>query len=215
MGTYCRSSRKDSTSRPAISRLAAVLVIIAVAVLAWPGASAQAEVFKYGYTTAAGNIFASISPNFLMGVAIYVPQELYLTDVGIITKGFDPLGKVGIYADIGSGPAALVAQTAPFHLPANTDTQIPVITPVTLSVGTYWFMANFDDPGAQLGGPGDFNVPSKYVALDYNSALPASYPAHSTFSQIPPSYYLVGLPEPATLSLLAIGGIALLRRRSA
>ena len=147
MTTYCENRRNDLGSRRAISQRAIAFVTIAVVVAAWPAAPAQAEIIKYGCTTAAGNIYSSVSPNFLMGFAISVPEQMELTNVSIITRNFYANVKVGIYSDSG-GPATKLAQTNAHYLPANSDTLIPVTNPVTLDPGTYWFMAVHDDPGA-------------------------------------------------------------------
>ncbi len=192
-----------------------IVLLLFTAFAAWPVSPARATTIKYGYTTMAGNIYAAVSPNYLLGFAIYVPQQMELTDVGVITRGSDSYVKVGIYSDSSGNPGTKLAQTNPYHLPANSDTLIPVTNPVTLNPGTYWFMAVHDDPGAQLGGPGDFRVPIKYVSFNYDNALPNTFPSHSTYSGLPTCYYLVQIPEPATLTLLGLGGLLLRRRKNA
>ena len=198
-----------------MKKLTIVLSLIFAALAVWPVAPARADIIKYGYTTPAPGIYPSMGANYLLGFAISVPEELQLTDVGIITYDFDPYVKVGIYSDNGGSPATKVAETGPYYLPANSDTLIAVTSPVTLDPGTYWFMAVYDDPGAALRAPGNFNVPIKYYSFNYDNALPESLPAPSTYNGIPTCYYLAGVPEPATITLLGLGALSLLRRRRA
>jgi len=105
--------------------------------------AAQATIIKYGYSNPAPSVYPSISQDYLLGFAISVPEQMDLTDVGIITYQMAPHVKVGIYSDSG-GPATLLAQTNATNIPANTDTMIPVTNPVTLEAGTYWFMAVYE-----------------------------------------------------------------------
>ena len=195
-----------------MKKVTIVLLLIGAAFVAWPAAPAQATIVKYGYPTAAPQVYPSISQDYLLGFAISVPEQVLLTDVGIITYQFAPHVKVGIYSDSG-GPATKIAQTNATHLPAYSDTMIPVTNPVTLDAGTYWFMAVYE-AGAFNRAPGDFTVPTKYVPFDFDNTLPATFPSHSTYSGVPACYYLAVVPEPATIALLGIGAVLLRRKHS-
>jgi len=80
--------------------------------------------------------------------------------------------------------------------------------PINLAAGDYRFYGNDDLLGAIGTGP-DRLV--KGVGFSYF----AGYDCVLTDEQIKASHaYLTGVPEPATMSLLALGGLALLRRRA-
>jgi hypothetical protein len=195
-----------------MKRIAIVLSWMFVVFVALPVAPAGATI-KYGYPTPVDGIWPSGSPGFLLGFAITVPQQMELTHVGILTRNLAGNVKVGVYSDSGGNPNTKLAQTGATNLPVHSDTMIPVTSPTTLSAGTYWFMATYDGIGTALRSPGNFNVSMKYVSFDYNNTLPATFPAHSTFSQIPMCYYLAEIPEPTTLTLLGLAGLALLTHR--
>ena len=198
-----------------MKKLTIVLLLAFAVIVSWPGGSALANPTKYGNTTPVGGIFPSMGGNALLGFAITVPQQMQLTDVGIITGNFSPNVKVGIYSNNGGNPYTKLAQTAATSIPANTDTMIPVTNPVSLNPGSYWFMAVYDGSGAALrAASASANVPTHYTSFDFSNTLPATFPSpHSSYTGYQLCYYLAEVPEPATLSLLAIGGLVMIKRR--
>jgi len=80
--------------------------------------------------------------------------------------------------------------------------------PIDLAAGDYRFYGNDDAMGA-IGSGSDRYV--RGVGFSYF----AGYAGVLDDDQIRASYaYLTGVPEPATISLLALGGLALLRRKA-
>jgi len=132
------------------------------------------------------------SPNILVGMPIVVPASGKLRKLGFLSAGAGPSIKIGIYADVGGNPGALVAQ-----MPATAILQgrneVPLATPVNLAAGTYWFMAVYSASGTvYFQGNVGAGAVVKDVALPFANELPATFPAgHNTYTGQSFDYYLV------------------------
>lgn len=132
------------------------------------------------------------TPGILVGMPIVVPASGKLRKLGFLSAGAGPSIKIGIYADVGGTPGALVAQ-----IPATAILQgrneVPLATPVNLAAGTYWFMAVYSADGTVYyqnnAGAG---AVVKDVGLPFANELPATFPAgHGTYTGQSFDYYLV------------------------
>ena len=144
---------------------------------------------RYGSTTPfpTGGGF---SPGYLLGEKINVPTTGHLKRLGFISLTNGPNIKIGIYTDNNNAPGTLVTQigATPIHMGVN-EVQI---SPIVLAAGDYWYEAVYDASGSigqnQAGGGG---VQIDYIALPFASALPATFPAPTTYTANHFNYYLV------------------------
>jgi len=143
---------------------------------------------RYGYTTAFATS-GSFGANFLLGQAIQVTTAGHLKKLGFISMSAGPNIKVGIYTDAAGKPGTLIAQI-PATAVAQGTNEVALAAPVQLAIGTYWFEAVYDNTGNVFqDGAGGNSV--QYASQTFANALPATFPAPSTYSGNHFNYYLV------------------------
>jgi hypothetical protein len=70
--------------------------------------------------------------------------------------------------------------------------EIPVVTPVMLAAGTYWFMADYN-VNARIGNDGATTNQDDYTALTYGNALPLTFPTPTIqAASANAGYYVIG-----------------------
>jgi hypothetical protein len=70
------------------------------------------------------------------------------------------------------------------------NVELPAITPIVVSPGTYWLMGNYS-PDAQIA-KGGANVDIKYISLLISAPLPTTFGTHTTYTSTDIGYYIVG-----------------------
>lgn len=85
---------------------------------------------------------SSHSPGFLLGNALMIETDAWITHLGLIGRLAGPRVKMGLYTDDGGDPSALVVASDATSVVVGAQ-EIPVeATHVT--AGTYWLLALFD-----------------------------------------------------------------------
>ena len=162
---------------------------------------------------------SSHSSQALLGNRITVDQSVNLQAAGIIFRTTGYNGNVGLYSSaVGSGlPNILMATTGKFAVTQSGRTEIPFSTAITLSPGTYWFMAIYD-ASASIGttSVADTSNFTAFTGLNVNADLPSPIVDVITYSGKQFNYYLVteAIPEPNIALLLLISGMAWICRRN-
>ena len=105
-------------------------------------------------------------PNTILGMQLVLPA-MYLRALGITILSPSGNARLGLYADSGGHPGALIAQAGPLAL-ATGDTSAPV-TPIQLGAGNYWIVVISDgslhvpvtttSPVAEYTDTGDASMP--------------------------------------------------------
>jgi hypothetical protein len=122
---------------------------------------------------------ASFAANFLLGTQISLPAGRVVSLTNLVPAAdAGKHVKMALYADSAGSPGALVASTTSSTL--ITGLNLLAVTPLTLTAGRYWIMANYE---VSATGYQDTDVVTiKYVALPFASALPATFPAAATYT---------------------------------
>jgi hypothetical protein len=98
--------------------------------------------------------------------------------------------KIGIYADAAGNPGTLVAQMPSTAVLLGMN-EVPLAAPVTLTAGTYWFMANYSASASIYDNVNAAGSTVKYISLPFATALPATFPTPTTYTGQVFNYYLV------------------------
>jgi hypothetical protein len=132
-------------------------------------------------------------PGYLLGERVYVANPVQLTALGVIATSAQPAsgvhGIVALYDDVGGLPSALLAQT-PSTTVKPGDNLIPVATPVSLAVGSYWIMAEYD-ASASICVDTSVSNPIAWVGVGGYGVVPASLSNQKAMSTVDFNYYLV------------------------
>ncbi len=145
----------------------------------------------YGYDTEFSSA-SGHSPNYLLGNAIVVSSAMTLTHLSIISKQNGPNVKIGLYTDAGGNPGTLVASIQSTSVATGVN-DFPV-SPMSLSAGTYWFLAVFSSSasvGIQHGNQSDVVM---YVSHPFANPLPTTFPAPTSYTGQGFNFYVTGLP---------------------
>lgn len=157
------------------------------------------------------------SADYLLGSKINVPSDLLLLSVGIIFKTDGYSANVGIYSDVGGHPGDLLATTNQFAVVSTGDVETPVISPLVLPAGDYWFQAVYS-ADASVGILEGTGAQVDYASHEFSNPLP-TVGGWGTYNDQEFKYYLVGVaavvPEPSTFVLLGSGliGVVMFARR--
>jgi hypothetical protein len=85
----------------------------------------------------------AIAANALVGQSVFVDRDAVIMRLGVIAQTGGGNARMALYANGASAPTALVAATGIAPL-TGVAQELPVLTPVAVSAGTYWVMAAFD-----------------------------------------------------------------------
>jgi len=127
------------------------------------------------------------SAGFLLGSPLEVADDATLTHLAVIAKSDGVHVVLGLYADAGGGPGALVAATAPTPV-AVGRMEIPV-TPTPLAAGTYWIMGLYDGDAAVGADDSDPTAMVVYAPAVFGP-LPDPFPAAAAYSGQEFNYYI-------------------------
>lgn len=145
-------------------------------------------VVRVGYPTPLGG-FQNVSRDYLLGERITLPNPVTLVKFGVLVGVAGPQARFSLYANAGSLPGALLAQTATVTLTSGAMEVDPTEANVALPAGTYWFMANYETT-ANIGFGGASNT-IVYRSLPFGSAIPNPYGAATSYTSQTLNYYLV------------------------
>jgi hypothetical protein len=153
------------------------------------GMCTNAPPVKVGNYTVFGSA-SSHSPNYLLGSQITVPKNGKLLKFGLISKSSGANVIMALYTDNNGNPASLVASTSQTAL-NNSDQQIAPNVQANLTQGKYWIMAEYN-VNASVGI--DYSMSSAivmYISHTFGSALPANFPAPTSYTGQRFNYYIV------------------------
>jgi len=184
------------------------------------GVAAVAGAQTYGNTSPFETV-SNHSPNYVLGVQVTIPVTLTLQSFGLIygITGETPTVSnaiFGLYASSPSDglPTTRVAVTNPINVnTAQTYNNIPFTSNPTIGAGTYWMMALYESQANPRMGLTDPNVLVAYWDNPYANGMPASSPGNVTYTGQNFNYWVNGVPEPATMSILGLGALAMAFRR--
>jgi hypothetical protein len=142
----------------------------------------------YGYDVEFSGA-ADMTPGYLLGIPVVVPQASVVTDLALIAKVSGGNVVLGLYTSSGAGlPAQLVASTAATPVTAGVM-EMPV-SPTAIPAGTYW-IAGVYDSDASIGVDGsDPKAPAAYVPLAFGQPLPNPFGNGTTYFGQRFNYYL-------------------------
>jgi hypothetical protein len=149
------------------------------------------QIVRYGNYLPLTCATGGIDGNVLFGARFVIPAPITLTALGVITFASGSSAILGLYADNGSGPGALIAHTAPTALASGVN-EIPVAPSAMVAAGTYWIAGEYS-------GIASVCIDGTSSAADYASvafgSLPNPWsPAPTTISSGNINYYVVGTP---------------------
>lgn len=142
----------------------------------------------YGYDVEFSGV-ADMTPDYLLGIAVVVPQASVVTNLALIAKGSGGNVVLGLYASNGAGlPEQLVTSTAATPVTAGVM-EMPV-SPTLIPPGTY-FIAGVYDSDASIGVDGSNpDAPVDYVPLAFGQPLPDPFGNSTTYFGQRFNYYL-------------------------
>lgn len=132
------------------------------------------------------------SANYLLGSQLTVPKSGKLLQFGVISRSSGPQVILALYTDSGGKPGSLVAYTAATAL-TNQDQQIAPNVQANLAAGTYWIMGEYNTTASIGYDTSQANAQVDYISHTFNSGLPASFPAPTTYTGQRFNYYVVAL----------------------
>jgi hypothetical protein len=130
------------------------------------------------------------SPNYLLGTSIQVTKTSKLLQLGVLSKSSGPQLIMALYTDSAGSPGTLVANSATVTL-NNSSQEFAANTQATLPAGTYWLLGEYNTNAAigyTVSAP---SVTTKYISHTFGSALPATFPASSSYTGQQFNYWIV------------------------
>lgn len=104
---------------------------------------------------------SSSSPGFLLGNALIIETDAWVTHLSLIGRQAGPRVKMGLYTDVGGNPAALVVASDATSLVVGAQ-EIPVEA-THVAAGTYWLLALFNTQASVAFDSTDDSSTTKYV----------------------------------------------------
>jgi hypothetical protein len=138
---------------------------------------------------------------------------------GIATHGIDDRGQyAGIFNASGNLLASVMIPSGTAAILINEYRYMPLETPLSLTAGTTYILASttaqdaYRNPGGETISPDFTNVVSRWTDSGFGDVLANPTSIYDAGSFAGPNM-LYSVPEPVTMGLLALGGLAMLRRR--
>ncbi len=157
------------------------------------GESASAETTAIalehlGYDESIGST-GSAAAGYLLGWAVTVPSDTTLYGMGAVLGSSGASMRMALYTNSSSTPGTLVAYTDTATTTSGAN-EIDLTSPVELSAGTYWIMANYGALTTLYYGSTS-TVTLRYRTYDVSSTPPSSFGSSSSYTGKPPAYYLI------------------------
>ena len=132
------------------------------------------------------------SPNYLLGSSIQVTKASKLQSFGVLSKGSAAQVIMALYTDNAGSPGNLVANSAATQQ-NGTSQEFPANIQANLPVGTYWLMGEYNVTGSFGYTTSAPSVTTKYITHAFGSALPATFPAATSYTGQQFNYWIVVL----------------------
>jgi hypothetical protein len=117
----------------------------------------------------------TISPNYLFGQSVQIPQDCFLMKLGVISTGGGYNARLALYRDAAGAPTELVAGMTTAEGVGNGAVTF-AIPPTAIAAGTYWILIN-PSSAAPVNQSTSVNSPHAAVPLATTAPLPASLTA--------------------------------------
>jgi hypothetical protein len=133
-----------------------------------------------------------VTPQTITAQKVTIGSAITVTKLAVLSLGNGPNAALALYANQGTRPVSVVAQTGTFALTSGAN-EVPVLSAASLPPGTYWLAANFSDAPSIACSQGS-------VATDeggdvvFGSSWPDPWtPPPLQLSSEPLGLYLVGI----------------------
>jgi hypothetical protein len=128
--------------------------------------------------------------NYLLGTSVDVPDDVTVRGFGVQMRVTGPRGHFALYTNVGGVPGALVAQTADVTPASVGANEFAATAPVAIPRGRYWLMGVWESD-ASIGYTQATDAIVHYIPHTFGTALPAAFPAPSTYAGQDFNYWLV------------------------
>jgi hypothetical protein len=135
-------------------------------------------------------VVGEFAPNTVFAQSVAIPASITVTSLGVVGNGSAGAdGILALYSDAGGAPSSLLAATGSAAISLGPN-QIPVISPVTISAGTYWIAGEFNASVSLCTDSSTSNT-IDFVTTSFG-APPNPFGTASSIKSVDINYYVVG-----------------------